>query len=82
MKSVTTSIRLSARLAARLEQAAARLSREKDWIVANALEDYLGKLSGEELVQEARRQSLLASRKRPRKSEAFWASAADTSEWK
>ncbi len=82
MKSVTTSIRLDTSLAARLEQAASRLSRGKNWIVTSALQAYLEKLDRGDLAAEARRQSALVSRCRRRKEDTAWADTADTAGWK
>lgn len=82
MASVTTSVRLDQSLARRLEREAARLSRGKNWIISKALEEFLSKRSGEEFLAEARRQSLRASRKRNRREEAFWETAADARGWK
>lgn len=80
-KSVSTSIRIQARLAARLERAAARLSRGKSWVVARALEQYLAMPGSSKLIEQARRQSRLASRGRSR-SDSFWADHGDLSGWK
>jgi predicted transcriptional regulator len=62
MPSATTSVRLDKRLVHRLEQAAAKLSRGKNWIVVKALDEYLAKVNREDLVAEARRQSRLCAR--------------------
>lgn len=80
--SVTTSIRLEASLAARLERAASQISRGKNWIVTSALKDYLERLDRSDLATEARRQSLLASRHRQRKEDTAWADSTDTTGWK
>ena len=82
MKSVTTSIRLDPSLASRLERAAARLSRGKNWIVSSALREYLEKIDRDDLAAEARRQSILVSRRRSRKEDAAWADTTDTGGWK
>lgn len=62
MPSVTTSVRLDEQLAKRLERAAVRLSRGKNWIVTRALEEYLAKINRDDLAAEARRQSRLVAR--------------------
>jgi predicted DNA-binding protein len=73
MASVTTSVRLEQKLAQRLERAAARLSRGKNWIVTKALEEYLAKVNQDELAAEARRQSILVARaERHKKPDSFW----------
>ena len=61
MSSVTTSVRLEQKLAQRLEQAAGRMSRGKNWIISKALEEYLAKFSQDDLAAEARRQSKLCA---------------------
>lgn len=81
MKSVTTSVRLEANLATRLERAASRLSRGKNWIISKALEEYLAKVNQEGLAEEARRQSRMAARiERRRKPDEFW--EEDIPEWR
>lgn len=55
--------------------AARRLSKRKNWIVNRALEEYLDRHSRTKLRQEARRQSLAASR-RAWKDQAMWEKAA------
>jgi predicted DNA-binding protein len=73
MASVTTSVRLEQKLAQRLERAAARLSRGKNWIVTKALEEYLAKVNQDDLAAEARRQSILVARtERRKKPDKFW----------
>lgn len=81
MKSVTTSVRLQTNLATRLERAASRLSRGKNWIISKALEEYLAKVNQEGLAEEARRQSRMAARiERRRKPDEFW--QEDIPEWR
>lgn len=81
MHSITTSIRLTPKLREELEQAAHSLHRGKNWIITQALEDYLSKLSHTELKKEARRQSLLASKVETSSEEEWWQDNADTSSW-
>ena len=83
MKSITTSIRISAALVSRLKKASGRLSRGKNWILAKALEEYLNRLDHGGLAVEARRQSMLAAkyeRGRKQKEDDFW--EEDIPEWK
>ncbi len=81
MKSVTTSIRIDAGLAEQLALAASRLARGKNWIITQALEEYLAKVNQDDLATEARRQSLLvARRERRRRDDRFW--QGDTTGWK
>lgn len=73
MASITTSVRIEEKLAQRLERAAARLSRGKNWIVTKALEEYLAKVNQDDLAAEARRQSALVARaERRKKPDSFW----------
>ena len=73
MASITTSVRIEEKLAQRLERAAARLSRGKNWIVTKALEEYLAKVNQDDLAAEARRQSILvACAERRKKPDNFW----------
>ncbi len=58
----TTNIKLPSKLKKKLAQAAHSVGKEQSWIVIQALQDYLEKLDRHCLVEEARRQSLLASR--------------------
>jgi predicted DNA-binding protein len=81
MASVTTSVRLEQKLAQRLERAAARLARGKNWIVTKALEEYLAKVNQDDLAAEARRQSILVARaERRKKPDKFW--DEDVQGWK
>lgn len=73
--SSTSSFRISDQLKARLDEAALRLKKGKNWIINQALDEYLSRNSLEALRVEARRQSLLASKKRW-KDEKFWEKAA------
>lgn len=68
-------------LRSRLEQAARRLKRGKNSIIVDALEEYLEKLNRARFLEEARRQSLLASDS-PSADEEVWLEHADTSRWK
>jgi len=73
MASITTSVRIEEKLAQRLERAAVRLSRGKNWIVTKALEEYLAKVNQDDLAAEAHRQSALVARaERRKKPDAFW----------
>ena len=72
---------MSNELRDRLEQAARRLKRGKNSIVIDALEEYLDKLNRSKFLEEARRQSILASRS-PSGDEDVWLEHADTAGWK
>ena len=76
MGSSTSSFRISDELRARLEKTAKRLNKGKNWILNRALEEYLERHSRERFLEEARRQSLEASR-REWKGEAFWEKLSD-----
>jgi len=74
MASSTSSFRIPDQLKLRLETAARQTGKGKNWVINRALEEYLDRHSRAGLRQEARRQSLLAGRKRW-KGEAVWAKA-------
>jgi len=81
VKSVTTSIRINAGLALRLARAASRMARGKNWIITQALEEYLARVNQEGLAAEARRQSLIvARRERRHRDDRFW--QGDTAGWR
>ena len=71
MASSTSSFRIPDELRLRLEETACRMNKGKNWIINRALAEYLDRYSRAGLREEARRQSLQASRKRW-KDEAFW----------
>ncbi len=75
MASSTSSFRIPDELKRRLENAARRMNKRKNWIINRAIEEYLRGYSRTQLRAEARRQSLLASRKRW-KDAAKWEAAA------
>jgi predicted DNA-binding protein len=64
MSSSTSSFRIPDDLKLKLERAASRLNKRKNWIINRALQEYLDRHEKEGLPAEARRQSLLASRRR------------------
>ncbi len=75
----TTSIRLTAELTKKLERTARALHQGKNWIIKEALEAYLQKLEYSMIEKEARRQSLLASKKL---LDDDWQNETDIEEWK
>lgn len=75
----TTSIRLPPELSEQLDKAALVLHRGKNWIIKEAVEEYLVKHSHVLLADEAHRQSLLASRS---DDDNAWDEDTDTSGWK
>lgn len=80
MRTVTSSFRMSQELRKRLEETARTLKMRKNWIIIQALEEYLQKKHRAALAVEARRQSLLAgSESTP--EEEFWEKQADSSGW-
>ena len=58
----TCTFRISNQLRNRLEQTARRIKRGKTSIITQALEEYLEKVDVSRFLEEARRQSILASR--------------------
>lgn len=80
MSSTTSSFRISDELRVRFEAAARQTGKGKNWILNQALREYLERMRERSLVAEARRQSLLASG-RTTPDERFWAAQADDKGW-
>jgi len=78
-QSVTTSIRLPSELRESLEHVAHTLNRGKNWVVINALKEYLQKHNHESLIETARQQSLLASSYE--QDDSVWEENIDDSSW-
>lgn len=70
----SSSFRISDELKVQLEHASARLNKGKNWIINQALKEYLERHSFEAMRAEARRQSILAS-KTPFEGEEDWEKA-------
>lgn len=81
MNAITTSFRLPPELRRRLEETARRLGRGKSWIVVQALEEYLARRGDAAFLEEARRQSLRASRS-VTPEEVFWEEASEITDWR
>ena len=77
-ESITTSIRLSPGLRRALELKAKKERRGKNWIISQALEDYLKKDGLTDLEAEAKQQSLIAAQQ----NEDDWSEGADFAQWK
>jgi ribosomal protein L10 len=71
---------MSHELRRRLEEAARRMKCGKNSIVTRALEEYLEKNSRVRFLEEARKQSLLASATST--DDDIWLEQGDTSAWK
>jgi predicted DNA-binding protein len=80
MGSSTSSFRISDDLKQQLETASRSMKKRKNWILTRALEEYLQRRSPSSPAAEARRQSLLVSRKDSDDS-AFWERLADDRDW-
>jgi predicted DNA-binding protein len=80
-RGITTSIRLELGLSEKLERAAHNLHRGKNWIISEAVSMYLEQLESSSLVQEARRQSLLASKEQNQDTD-LWEINNDQEGWK
>lgn len=79
--SATTSVRLPHGLSRELERRAKATKRGKNWVVKEALELYLLGSAHDQLREEARRQSQLASRRAP--ADAGWGErGGDTDDWR
>ena len=79
--SITTSIRLSHELREALDQAARHLRRGRNSLITEALRTYLTSLRRQDLVDEARRQSLLASTRDVGKHPGDWEDSMDEADW-
>jgi hypothetical protein len=62
---------MSSELKARLEGTAKRMKKRKNWIINQALREYLDRHNQDWLRAEARRQSLLASKKKWKDEESW-----------
>lgn len=74
----TTSIRLPPQLKKQLEEASTILHRGKNWIIKEAIEEYLIKHKQILLEEEAHRQSILASQS---DKDSTWDEETDTTGW-
>jgi predicted DNA-binding protein len=79
-RGITTSIRLTPKTRLELELASRFLKRGKNWIVNEALQAYLTRMSLSSLINEAKKQSLLAS-KAVRNENNLWEENSDTQDW-
>lgn len=75
-----TSIRLKPEMRQQLEYVSKELHRGKNWIINQALQNYLSALNSQMLVKEAKRQSLLASHAQNH-DEISWEENSDTTDW-
>lgn len=80
-KGITTSIRLTPQLRQELEHLSHALHRGKNWIVIQALQEFIQKKNGPFLAEEVRRQSLLASQADTIAEETLWEENSDTTGW-
>lgn len=79
--STSTSVRLSKELSRELARKARSSKRGKNWVIKEALELYLLGSAQDNLRDEARRQSLLASKRSP--VDGSWGEqGGDTDGWK
>lgn len=76
-----TSIRLNPILLEQLDQAVKILHRNKNWIINHALQAYLNTIVAKEFLEEAKRQSLLASHA-INPDEEIWEGNSDKTDWK
>lgn len=74
--SITTSIRLPAELRQELERAAKKQHRGKNWLIIEAIRAYFKRTNPDTLANEAKQQSILASRRAHPEDEA-WEHAID-----
>ena len=81
VRSTTSSFRIPDGLRDRLDETAKHLKKGKNWIINQALDEYLRKWHREALASEARRQSILAN-EASTSEDVFWADQVDTRGWK
>lgn len=81
VRGITTSIRLELSLSEKLERVAHNLHCGKNRIISEAVRKYLEQLESSDLVQEARRQSLLVSKESGPDADA-WETNSDYDGWK
>lgn len=72
---------MSLDLRKRLEQTARTLKRRKNWIITQAIDEYVQKWHKAALAAEAQRQSMLVSAKTT-DDEEFWEKQADSRGWR
>ena len=75
--SSTTSIRIPDDLKVRLDSTARRMNKGKNWIIKQALAEYLQRHNIELLQAEARRQSMAASKKKWKDAKLWEGAAAE-----
>lgn len=78
---ITTSVRLSQELRLQLDHASQRLHRGRNWIINQAIAEYLAKLGENRIVNEARKQSIRASKADSDEID-IWHENQDDSGWK
>jgi predicted transcriptional regulator len=79
-KGITTSIRLTPELRQQLDYLSHSLHRGKNWIVVQALQEFITRHNYTLLAEEAKRQSLLASQY-VIEDEKVWEENIDTTGW-
>ena len=79
--SQTSSFRISEELHSRLKAFALLMNRNKNWVILQAIQEYLDRHDQELIAAEARRQSLLANAAAHADDEA-WFELADEDGWK
>lgn len=78
---ITTSIRLPQDLNNQLNQAKHLLHRGKNWIITQAVKRYLAELTPLNLSEEAKRQSLLASKASCEDEQNLWEKDYENEDW-
>ena len=81
-KGITTSIRLTPELRQQLDYLSHSLHRGKNWIVIQALQEFINRHNLTLLAEEAKRQSLLASQySTNEEDEKIWEENIDITGW-
>ncbi len=80
-KGITTSIRLTPELRQQLDYLSHSLHRGKNWIVIQALQEFINRHNYTILAEEAKRQSIIASQYKTNTDEEIWEENVDTTGW-
>lgn len=80
--SKTTSVRLPAHLSRELARRARATKRGKNWVIKEALEQYLLGSANDRLREECRRQSLLVSQRESPDEKAWLDAVERVPDWK
>ncbi len=81
MRSTTSSVRLPNDLRSRLDKATRQLKWQKNKIITQALEEFLERIERKQFLEDARKQSMLASAASSNDDD-IWTELGDTDGWR